>query len=317
MAVITRPKVTVFALPLRGLAVFFGLLNCVQGSMAESAFYGSSQLAFGLLLLLAAVAPLKRAVPVFVYATVTIAFVRIRALADETSLTVHYDYPIAFEKALFGDVLNVWLQELLYVPGRIGALDACLAGVYFSYFLAPAGMSLLLWKFRPALFARFAWALILTLTIGLVVYFVVPTAPPWLASESGQLGTVHRVIPPFTAMLASDAYEQAAATFDQNAVAAMPSLHVALTVVIAGVMAQFGRMWRGLGVAYVVAMCLALVYLGEHYVIDEIAGIALGAGAWLATGAVMRRSKESQVSEEAGNLPEASPETGQGWQRAA
>ena len=76
------------------------------------------------------------------------------------------------------------------------------------------------------------------------------------------------VIPPFTAMLAGDAYEQAAATFDQNAVAAMPSLHVALTVVIAGVVAQFGRIWRGLGVAYVAAMCLALVYLGEHYVIE-------------------------------------------------
>ena len=287
MAVLTKPQPAIFAIPLRGLALLLGGFNCFHATMAESAFYGSSQFAFGLLLVLAAIAPLHRALPVFAYAAVTMVFVRIRALADETAIPVHYEYPIAFEKALFGgNVLNVWIQDLLYVPGRIGPFDVATAAVYFSYFLAPATVSLLLWKFRPSLFPRFACALIVTLTLGLVIYFAVPTAPPWLAAEEGQLGTVHRVIPPFTAALAGDAYEEAAASFDQNAVAAMPSLHVALTVVIAGVMAQFGRMWKRAGIAYVAAMCLALVYLGEHYVIDEIAGIALGLGAWRATGYV-------------------------------
>jgi membrane-associated phospholipid phosphatase len=212
-------------------------------------------------------------------------FVRLRAIADETAIAVQYDYPIAFEKTIFGgNVLNVWLQDLLYVPGRISPLDVILAAVYFSYFLAPPAMSLLLWRIRPSLFPRFAWALILAFTISLVLFFAIPTAPPWLASENGHLGTVHRVIPPFTAALAGDAYKQAAATFDKNAVAAMPSLHVALTVVVAAVMSQFGRNWRRLGVAYVAAMCFALIYLGEHYVIDEIAGLILGFGVWQVTG---------------------------------
>jgi hypothetical protein len=272
------------------LLVLFGLLSCLQAGQNSAPFYAVAQFAFGALLLFAAVAPLRLALPVFAYALVTIVFVRLRALADETSIAVQYDYPIAFEEIIFGGkVLNVWVQDLLYVPGRIGALDVLLAAVYFSYFLAPAAISLFLWKVRPSLFPRFAWALVLTLIVGLTAFFLVPTAPPWLASETGQLETVHRVIPPFSAALAGNSYERAAEAFDQNAVAAMPSLHVALTAVIAAVMAQFGATWKRLGAAYVLAMCLALVYLGEHYVIDEFAGLALGLGAWRATEFSIRR----------------------------
>ena len=282
---LTKPRPGLAAAPIRLLLLLFGLLNCVQATQNSAAFYAVAQFAFGALLLFAVVAPLRRAIPVFAYALVTILFVRIRAVADETSIAVQYDYPIALEEFVFGGkVLNVWVQELLYVPGRIGPLDVALAAVYFSYFLAPAAMTLFLWKVRPALFPRFAWALVLTLMIGLVAFFLVPTAPPWLASDSGQLETVHRVIPPFSAALAGNSYEKAAEAFDQNAVAAMPSLHVALTVVVAAVLAQFGHRWKRAGIAYVAAMCIALVYLGEHYVIDEIAGLALGAAAWRATG---------------------------------
>ena len=290
---LTKPRPGLATAPLRLLLLLFGLLSCFQATQNSAAFYGLAQFGFGALLLFAALAPLRQAVPVFAYALVTILFVRMRALADETSVAVQYDYPIAFEEIIFrGKILNIWAQELLYVPGRIGPLDVALATVYFSYFLAPAVTSLFLWKVRPALFPRFAWALVLTLSIGLVAFFLVPTAPPWLASDSGQLGTVHRVIPPFSAALAGNSYEKAAQAFDQNAVAAMPSLHVALTVVIAAVLAQFGSRWKRAGVAYVVAMCVALIYLGEHYLIDELAGLALGLAAWRMTRVSMRSRRD-------------------------
>lgn len=295
---LSKPAPSLFAVPLRLLALLLGVLNCVNAPQNEAAFYAVGQLAFGVLLIVAAVAPLRRALPAFAYALVTIVFVRIRALADETSIAVQFDYPIAFEEFLFGGtVLNVHVQELLYVPGRIGPLDVALAAVYFSYFLAPAAITLLVWKLRPALFPRVAWALVLTLVLGLVAFFLIPTAPPWLASETGQLETVHRVIPPFSAALSGNSYEKAAEAFDQNAVAAMPSLHVALTVVIAAVLAQFGPIWKRLGIAYVLAMCFALVYLGEHYLIDEIAGIALGVIAWRAAGYELLAGKRRNAFE--------------------
>jgi membrane-associated phospholipid phosphatase len=43
-----------------------------------------------------------------------------------------------------------------------------------------------------------------------------------------------------------------------------------------------------IGWLYAAVMAFALVYLGEHYVVDIIAGVALAVVAWLAFGAATR-----------------------------
>jgi membrane-associated phospholipid phosphatase len=55
----------------------------------------------------------------------------------------------------------------------------------------------------------------------------------------------------------------------------MPSLHMAYATLAAGFF-WFGRRWwqRCLLALYPVAMGITLVYGGEHYVVDELAGIA-------------------------------------------
>jgi membrane-associated phospholipid phosphatase len=40
-------------------------------------------------------------------------------------------------------------------------------------------------------------------------------------------------------------------------------------------LSEVGRPEAVVGWSYVITLCLALVYLGEHYVIDLIAGLAL------------------------------------------
>jgi membrane-associated phospholipid phosphatase len=58
-----------------------------------------------------------------------------------------------------------------------------------------------------------------------------------------------------------------------NRVAAMPSLHLAFACLVALFIA--GRLrsrWRALLALYPAAMGLALVYQGEHYVLDLVAG---------------------------------------------
>lgn len=63
-----------------------------------------------------------------------------------------------------------------------------------------------------------------------------------------------------------------------NPVAAMPSLHFGISFLIAVYGIQRLRAsWRWLLVLYPAVMGLALVYFGEHYVIDLIAGAALAA----------------------------------------
>jgi membrane-associated phospholipid phosphatase len=68
-----------------------------------------------------------------------------------------------------------------------------------------------------------------------------------------------------------------------NPVAAMPSLHAGMSILIAtyGVHRLRSR-WRWLLVVYPVSMSTALVYYAEHYVVDILAGALL---AWLVLAA--------------------------------
>jgi membrane-associated phospholipid phosphatase len=209
-------------------------------------------------------------------------FVQLRTIADETAIPTRYHYAILVERGLFAGILpSAWLQQAFYVSGRIGIIDYVLSATYISYFAAPHLAAVLVWRTRPRLLPRALTALTLTFMIGLLFYFLIPTAPPWLASESGVIPEqVLRVLPELSAQVAGDTYDEASRAVGQNDVAAMPSLHTALTTMVALILASYGRRWRWVGITYVALMGTALVYLGEHYVIDEIAGIALAVGVW-------------------------------------
>src|ERR687886_2527696 len=63
-----------------------------------------------------------------------------------------------------------------------------------------------------------------------------------------------------------------------NPLAAMPSLHFATSVTAARVLAGTGRAAGVFGWAYAATLGVALVYLGEHYVVDLLAGLVLAEG---------------------------------------
>jgi membrane-associated phospholipid phosphatase len=71
-----------------------------------------------------------------------------------------------------------------------------------------------------------------------------------------------------------------------NPLAAMPSLHFATSVTAAHVLSDTGRIAGALGWTYAATLGLALVYLGEHYVVDLVAGLTLAEGIRTATPAV-------------------------------
>ena len=58
----------------------------------------------------------------------------------------------------------------------------------------------------------------------------------------------------------------------------MPSLHFATSVMAAHLLGRDRVRSRRLGWAYALTLGFALVYLGEHYVVDLLAGLALDRG---------------------------------------
>ncbi|MEE8422160.1 MAG: phosphatase PAP2 family protein, partial [Dehalococcoidia bacterium] len=111
------------------------------------------------------------------------------------------------------------------------------------------------------------------------------TPPPWLAADRGHLAGAHRVAVDIVFGVgaldaAGGTRELGASLASSNPVASMPSVHMALTVLVG--LAMWGR-YRALDAAavlYVGAMALALVYLGEHYAVDLLAGTAIAGAAW-------------------------------------
>jgi membrane-associated phospholipid phosphatase len=58
----------------------------------------------------------------------------------------------------------------------------------------------------------------------------------------------------------------------------MPSLHFATSLMGAHLLAETGPVAGAVGWTYAITLGLALVYLGEHYLVDLVAGAALTEG---------------------------------------
>jgi membrane-associated phospholipid phosphatase len=144
---------------------------------------------------------------------------------------------------------------------------------------------------HPERFPRAARQMAATYDLGCALYFAVPTAPPWWSAEQGHIRTeVQRVATdvaeaeaPEIRRIMVDAGEQVwrrawdplYEAFDSNPWAAMPSLHFATSLMAAIHLAEIGPVPGALGWAYAGTLAFALVYLGEHYVTDLLAGAAL------------------------------------------
>jgi membrane-associated phospholipid phosphatase len=62
----------------------------------------------------------------------------------------------------------------------------------------------------------------------------------------------------------------------------MPSVHLGVTTLIACALWSTPLRWPALG--YLLAMGFAVVYGGEHYAVDVLAGVALAGAAWYWAG---------------------------------
>jgi membrane-associated phospholipid phosphatase len=119
-----------------------------------------------------------------------------------------------------------------------------------------------------------------TFNLGASVYWLVPTAPPWwpAAAEAGGLDggeAVRRMMVEYGEDFWKDGWGSLYSVFGGNPLAAMPSLHFATSLMAALLLAEVGPIPGALGFAYTATLGFALVYLGEHYVVDLLAGAAL------------------------------------------
>jgi membrane-associated phospholipid phosphatase len=220
---------------------------------------------------------------------------------------VRVDYPVAFDRRIGGGTPpTLRLQRLLGTPGRFAAWEKALVWSHWLWFFFPHGTVVLLLLRQRDQFARGAAQVYATFDLGLIGYWALPTAPPWYAAarglfEDGRTPEVRRMMTEYGELFWKSGWSPLYGVLGGNPLAAMPSLHFATSVTAARLLWRTGRLAGTLGWTYALTLGVALVYLGEHYVVDLLAGLALAeavrVGTPLVTPLVARLSAAVQALE--------------------
>jgi membrane-associated phospholipid phosphatase len=198
---------------------------------------------------------------------------------------VKIDYPIAVDRAIgLGELPTVRLQRALAVAGGFRGYEKALCFTHWVWFSVPhLALTYILYR-HPQRFPRAAVLTYGVFDVGAVCYWVIPTAPPWYAAEQGRLDpaadgsdapAIRRMMVEYGEQFWRDAWGPLYSVLGGNPFAAMPSLHFATSVMAATLLAETGPVAGAVGTAYAVGIGVALVYLGEHYVADLLAGLGL------------------------------------------
>lgn len=213
-----------------------------------------------------------------------VGFNLVRAFADDAGLALAGRQTIAdLERALFGGVLpSTRLQYQWLDPGGIHPHDIAFSVVHGSFFFIPFLIGAIAWRRQRRLFSRYLKATAICFTISLVAFALLPTAPPWMSDPDDVARITHEVLRDGlgASALADGSTSGEAFWFEPNDLAAMPSVHVAMAVLVSLVLGRFARWGSLTGALYALAMSVSVVYLGEHFVLDVITGWLVALAAW-------------------------------------
>jgi membrane-associated phospholipid phosphatase len=202
-----------------------------------------------------------------VFALLLMPYVAIRGKGDEIFSPIGLE---GAERAVFSGVPTRFLQEHLYARDLVW-LDAAGFVMHLSWFFLPFAFSLVVaFTERRKMLEFYCWVLAASY-VSNVFYLLLPVRPPWME-------------PGVTRILAERSFIQYTQA-DDNPFAAFPSLHAAVPMVIALFFLLRSETKRVLVwpiAVHGLFISAAVVYLGEHWVLDVVAGWALaGFVAWL------------------------------------
>ena len=187
---------------------------------------------------------------------------------------------VRIDRFLFGGhVPAVWLQQHIPHTGPVGWWELGVAVVYATHFVLPFLTAGVLWWKSRLLWRRWVARLMTVSFSAVAIYAIAPTGAPWYAAWEGKIPPIDRPVGrgwSKIGLVAAPALFRRGRAF-ANPYAALPSLHACYSMLLALFIYQIagrGR-WRWLAFTYPAAMAFVLLYGGEHFVIDILAGWAL------------------------------------------
>jgi len=163
---------------------------------------------------------------------------------------------------IIGNDFLVDFFNWIYIWGHLPVVGALAIWVYF---------------FRRPIFARYRNAFIISGIIGLFFFILVPMAPPRFITGEGFVDTI---------TLNDKVYHALQAPGFVNQYAAMPSLHLGWNLLVGVAVFETAKawFWRAFGLFMPLPMLAGIIFTGNHYFLDAVAGVAVAVTAlWLAT----------------------------------
>jgi PAP2 superfamily len=228
------------------------------------------------------------------FVLLALAYELIRAFGPTLVRNVNVDLGAAVDRALLGGAIaSDVLQRALRPAVGLDVVGLAATVVYGLHTLLPVVVGAYLWVHHRRHFHDFVAALVILSLAAFATYLLLPVAPPWWAAAFGHLPvTVGQGLPghlqgaavegllgemglvggPLVSFLFQDV--------SPDPVAAFPSLHAAYPVLAYLVLRAVAGPAKWVMLAYTAAAWFAIVYLGDHYLIDIAAGLTYAVAAW-------------------------------------
>lgn len=219
---------------------------------------------------------------------VYIAYDYSRGMADQLGRPVNYTWLASIDSLLFlGRNPNVVMQWHFYDPADVKWYDVVGSVVYMTHFVFPVVPLAFLRVRNRTAWLQYLRRFALTLYMAVACFVIFPAAPPWMSAKAGYTDPVARITGrgwwELNLKTISKTLDRGAAVM--NAVAAMPSLHSGCALLVTlWVTRNLGWKRRAPFLLFPAVMAVTLVYFGEHYFVDAVAGWVLVLVAWQTAG---------------------------------
>jgi len=184
----------------------------------------------------------------------------IDAVADSNKLLSLFD----LDKYLWGFNLTGWVQSSF----SSGSMTNLMVTLYQLLMPVVFITSFFIWYRNSHTFGKFVTAMLLTSYAALITFLLLPTVPPWLGGAASNLVRASGLgsIPAFLAPIA--------VLFQPNQFAAFPSLHAAYMIICSYFLLKIDRRIGSAAMVLTAGILLSTLYLGQHYLVDLMAGAA-------------------------------------------
>jgi membrane-associated phospholipid phosphatase len=180
----------------------------------------------------------------------------------------------ALDQSLWGFNLTGTIQQA-FLSSAISSLALFLYSLHFPLIVVA---SVSLWFAKRSLFDKYAISMVVTSFASLFLFAVMPSSPPWYQGMASNLVSAAGSSSASSFLSGSSilaSYVHLTTLIEADKFAAFPSLHAAYMVLFCYFMMRFKPLLGIITIPLTFGVLFSTLYLGQHYLIDLIAGSAL------------------------------------------